>query len=57
VSASDVALLQRLSGQIVLPKWSVRCNRIHPDCRQQWDKTLAPIVHFPVASVPGPERP
>jgi TRAP-type C4-dicarboxylate transport system substrate-binding protein len=57
VSASDVALLQRLSRQIVLPKWSVRCNRIHPDCRQQWDKTLAPIVHFPVASVPGPERP
>jgi TRAP-type C4-dicarboxylate transport system substrate-binding protein len=44
VSANDVALLQQLSRQIVLPSWSERCNRIHPDCRQVWNQTVAPIV-------------
>lgn len=47
VSSSDVALLRRLSHEIVLPSWSARCNRIHPDCRRQWDQALAPIMALP----------
>lgn len=47
VRASDVALLRELSRRIVLPSWSERCNRVHPDCRRRWDQTVAPIVAFP----------
>ena len=52
VSAADVDLLQQVSSEIVLPRWSARCNRIHPDCRQLWDQKVAPIVGFPRQS-PG----
>ena len=44
VSANEIALIKQLSLQTVLPSWSARCNQIHPDCRQQWDEKVAPIV-------------
>ena len=46
VTARDVALLQQLSRQIVLPRWSARCNSVHPDCRQRWNQRVEPIVSF-----------
>lgn len=54
VRAADVALLQRLSSQIVLPSWSDRCNRIHPDCRQLWNQKVAPILPFSQPSLGQP---
>ena len=51
VKAQDVALLQELSRTIVLPSWSRRCERLHPGCRRDWDRAVAPISTF--ASTPN----
>jgi len=43
-SQQDVALLQRLSRQVVLPQWSQRCEERHPGCRAEWNRKVASIT-------------
>lgn len=52
-SPEDVALLQQLSRQVVLPRWSKRCEQSHPGCRREWDQKVATITD-PLSS--GPRR-
>lgn len=54
VSNNDVLLLKQLSRQIVLPSWSIRCERKHPGCRQRWEQTVAPIVADKAVATPRP---
>lgn len=53
-SQGDVALLQQLSRQVVLPRWSKRCEQQHPGCRREWDKTVAPITAPSSSEPPQP---
>jgi TRAP-type C4-dicarboxylate transport system substrate-binding protein len=53
-SQGDVALLQKLSRQVVLPRWSKRCEQQHPGCRREWDKTVAPITAPSSSEPPQP---
>lgn len=46
-SRHDIQLLQNLSRQVVLPRWSERCERQHPGCRREWDLKVAPITDSP----------
>lgn len=46
-SQEDVQLLQEISRQVVLPRWSARCEQQHPGCREVWERTVAPITDSP----------
>lgn len=46
-SRADVQLLQDLSRQVVLPRWSALCEQKHPGCRHTWEQKVAPITDSP----------
>ncbi|MFM7086082.1 MAG: TRAP transporter substrate-binding protein DctP [Cyanobium sp.] len=47
VKPQDIQLLQSISQQIALPSWLERCQRRHPDCRQAWQRDIAPFSALP----------
>jgi hypothetical protein len=40
----DVRLLRDISMRKVVPAWAKACERIHPDCPQEWRQQFAKVL-------------
>lgn len=53
-SESDIVWLRDLSLRRALPAWGRSCDRIHPDCMQEWRQTIGRLL---LSRPPRRERP
>jgi len=45
VSSADLRLFRKIIYANVFPEWSRRCEKIHPGCRNAWNKTFSTYWH------------